>query len=678
MPFDLSTAKPVGNGAGFDLSTARPAADDFDLEAFDPAGPIGQPQTAPEPQKQQTVMALAEEFAAGVNRPIFQLIDTFGTDTVNAALNLAGSKRQIPGMMETFGAERGEFAGEGLGTDIAATAGELASMGGLTGAALRGAAKALPTVTRGESALVGTARELTKTRPTIEAGAGALSGVGQEVGQEVGGEAGAVIGGLAAPLAGVTGAQALAGAAKGAPGGTEALIRSKFKARPDLIEADTALPSPQFQRALEKQGMTYGSIVDEPNMIPTARPGQSANDVAHTIAIRKLKAGSADEGLADKMLSHKPGKAPKIVPDDLAVDAIKKGWGRGYVGAANNANKPTKDRMVEMLTILRRRMADRAIDDKPLHIAGDEVFKRFQFLRAKNESLRDELDLVSADLEGKRLNTGPVEDTVFGLLEKLRMKVPEDVLMDTRKLRGFLASDAPFDKTVISPDQAAKNMIRETVKLLDTASDDALNAHTLKKQLDHLIDYGRSDSKLTPSGEQFVKPIRAAVNNAIRDISPAYAKVNDDLSMSLGAINSLVDPLPKAVKDNMYKPNFDKKLGKQMRKIESNYASGDALSDALEELDDATASLGGTFNVDIKRLVNFNNAFDDRFGPSMAGSLAGQQEIAGKAVARGVEKPLEALKEAAIQPVAEKITKFITHTDEQALNSMQRLLKRNN
>lgn len=678
MPFDLSTAKPVGNGAGFDLSTARPAADDFDLEAFDPAGPIGQPQTAPEPQKQQTIMALASEFAAGVNRPIFQLIDAFGTDTVNAALNLAGSQKQIPGMMETFGAERGEYAGEGLGTDIAATAGELASMGGLTGAALRGAAKALPTVTRGESALVGTARELTKTRPTIEAGAGALSGVGQEVGQEVGGEAGAVIGGLAAPLAGVAGAQALAGAAKGAPGGTEALIRSKFKAKPDLIEADTALPSPQFQRSLEKQGLTVGSIVDEPNLIPAVRPGQSADDVAKRIAVRKIKAGSADEGLADKMLSFQQGRTPEIVPDDLAVDAIKKGWDRGYVGAAKNATKPTKDRMVEMLSIRRRQMVDRAIDDRPLDIAGDEVFRRFQFLREKNKGLRAELDTASKDLKGKKLNTGPVEDTVLNLLDDLNMSVPEEVLLDTRKLREFVATDEPFQKTVIAADGAAKRMIRETVKLLDTASDDAFNAHILKKQLDTLIDYGRSDSKLTPSGEQFVKPIRAAVNDIIRDASPAYAKVNDDLSMSLGAINSLIDPLPKAIKDNIYKPNFDTALGKQMRKLESNYATGDALRNALDELDNATSSLGGTFNVDIKRLVNFNNALDTRFGPSMAGSLAGQQEIGTKAALRGVERPLEALKEAALQPVAERITKFMTHTDEQALNSMQRLLKRNN
>ena len=653
---------------GQDYFAQQQADTGFDLESFDPAGPIGQV----EPKQKQTIQALATEFAAGFNRPIFQLIDAFGTDTVNAALNLAGSKTQLPGMMKTFGAERGEFAGEGLGADIAATAGELASMGGMVGGALRQGARFLPQAARGESALVGTAREMTKTGPGIEATTGALSGVGQEVGQELGGDVGAVVGGIAAPLAGVAGAQALSGV------GRESLeaLKTKFRAKPDLIEADTALPTPKFQRSLEKQGLTVGSIIDEPDLIPTVRPTQSTDDIAKRIAVRKIKAGSADEGLADKMLSYKPGKAPEIVPDDLAADSIKKGWDRGYVGAVKNADRQTKDRMVEMLTIRRRQMVDRAIDDRPLDIAGDEVFKRFQFLRDKNKGLRAELDAASKELKGKRLNTGPVEDTVFDLLDNLNMNIPEEVLLDTRKLREFVATDEPFQKTVIAADGAAKRMIRETVKLLDTASDDAFNAHILKKQLDTLIDYGRSESKLTPSGEQFVKPIRAAVNDIIRDASPAYAKVNDDLSMSLGAINSLVEPLPKAVKDNMYKPNFDAALGKQMRKLESNYATGDALKVALDELQEATTSLGGTFDVDIRRLVNFNNALDTRFGPSMAGSLAGQQEIGAKAALRGVERPLEALKEAALQPVAEKITKFMTHTDEQAFNSMQRLLKR--
>lgn len=671
MAFDLSTAKPVGaEGGGFDVSSAKPTSD-FDIKSFDPAGPIGQVQQEQQPEQQQSIQALAEEFAAGVNRPIFQLVDAFGTDTVNAALNLAGSKRQIPGMMETFGTERGEFAGDGLGARIAATAGELASTGGMVGGALRAGARALPKFTKGESALTGVARELTKTTPALEVATGALSGAGQEVGRELGGEAGGVVGGIAAPLAGVAGTQALSRVAREP---LEAL-RAKFRAKPDLIEADTALPTPQFQKSLESQGLTVGSIVDEPNLIPVVRPGQSTNEIAKRIAVRKIKAGSADEGLADKTLSFSSGRA-EVVPDDLAIDTIKKGWDRGYVGAAKNADRQTRDRMVEMLTIRRRQMVDRAIDDRPLDIAGDEVFRRFQFLRDKNKGLRAELDATSKDLKGRKLDTGQVEDTVLELLDDLNMNIPEEILLDSRKLRGFVGGDEPFNQTVIAADGSAKRMVREAVKLLDTASDDAFNAHILKKQLDTLIDYGRSDSKLTPEGEKFIKPIRAAVNDILRDASPAYAKVNDDLSMSLGAINSLTDPLPKAIKDNIYKPNFDASLGKQMRKLESNYAAGDALKNALDELDNATASLGGVFNVDVKRLVNFNNALDDRFGSSMAGSLAGQQEIGTKAALRGVERPLDALKEAALQPVAEKITKFMTHTDEQAFNSMQRLLKR--
>ena len=174
----------------------------FNLEQFQPAGgPAGQEVAEPKPSAIETTRALAAEFASGVNRPIFQLIDAFGTDTVNAALNLAGSERQIPGAMETFGAKKGAFAGEGLATDIAAGAGELATLATGTGALLRAGAGALPAVKAGESALLGTTRQLGKSTPLQDVRGGLASGGGQEVGQEFGGEEGALFGGVVAPLA---------------------------------------------------------------------------------------------------------------------------------------------------------------------------------------------------------------------------------------------------------------------------------------------------------------------------------------------------------------------------------------------------------------------------------------------------------------------------------------------
>ena len=256
MAFDLSTAKPVQSG-GFDLSTAKPIpaqqqAEQFDLESFHPAGDIGQvapTQKAQDPQKEQTIITLAQEFAAGANRPIFQLIDAFGTDTVNAAFQLAGSEKRLPGALETFGAEKGQFAGPGLGTEIAGTAGELATIGGVGGAVAKGAATFLPQASKLESALVGTTRQLGKTSAAGEAATGALSGAGQEAGREVGGEAGAVVGALAAPIGGIVAAKATIPAFKELFGRRAA----------DLIDTAAGLPTPKFQKALVKKGITVGS-----------------------------------------------------------------------------------------------------------------------------------------------------------------------------------------------------------------------------------------------------------------------------------------------------------------------------------------------------------------------------------------------------------------------------------
>jgi hypothetical protein len=680
MPFDLSTARPanqVSGGGGFDLSTARPVQQPvpqdrgFDLESFDPAGEIA-PPPAQQPDR-QTVVNLAQEFAAGVNRPIFQLIDAFGTDTVNAALNLVGSQRQIPGMMETFGAERGEFAGEGLGTDIASAAGELAATGGLVGGGLRVASRALPQFTKGEGALTGVAREVTKVKPTTEVGLGALSGVGQEVGREVGGETGAIVGGIAAPLAGAVGGQA----ARGLGGDikesllSNPVIAQKFSKNTQLIDQVTGLPAPRFERELKKQGLTLGSIVDEPELLPLVRANQSPEQVAKQIAVRKLKFGTSDQGLADKKLVN-TGKGFDVRPDELAADTIKKGWGRGFVGNVKASNDHTQKAMVKMLNNRRRVMADEGLDVRPLDVAGDEVVKQFNYVRNQTLSLRGELDKASKALKGKRINTANAEGRLFEFLEGINIIPPDNVVNNPVLIKQFLDDPTVFNQTTIASDPSAQKLIRNTVNLLSKSSDDAFRAHILKKQLDNLIDFNRSESQLTPMGERFAKSMRAEVNNAVREVSPSYAAVNDKLSGAIGTIDSLIRPLPKSVRDNIYQPDLDRSVGRQLRKLESNYATGDELNRAINQLTETAEGLGGDFPVEIRRLVNFNSALNDRFGAVERGSLAGQQAIGTKEAIRATQQPLEALKEKAV----EKALKFISPDDEQALNSMQRLLKR--
>lgn len=139
------------------------------------------------------------EFAAGINRPLFEALDFLGPDNINAILNIAGSSKRVPTFSESFGTEKGQFK-EGLTGRVLGSAGEFAGMAAGTGAAIRHAASKLPALTEaGESAARGVLRQAGSVGPASDIGYGVASGVGAELGREAGGETGALLGSIAAP-----------------------------------------------------------------------------------------------------------------------------------------------------------------------------------------------------------------------------------------------------------------------------------------------------------------------------------------------------------------------------------------------------------------------------------------------------------------------------------------------
>lgn len=662
---------------------SRTIPNNIDLESFNPADfDTGGNYQAQPPQPEQPGALkqganLALEGVSAAQRAAFAIPDMV-PKAVNEVAGLIGSEFRAPTLQGTLGEEKGAFAGEGLATDIAAGAGEGVMMGLGVAGVLNRLTQALPDVPA--STLQRVMKEIGKFMPTTEAVAGAGGGAGAVVGEKEGGTTGAIIGGLAGGLGAVGLAQGAKSVATTAAGATKPVIdaiRTRLGRGASGLIDDAGLPVPAFQKALEKNGLTFGSIVDDVDNLPALRPGQSMNDYANQIAVRKLNQGTSDAGLADKMVKpSKTGRTLELATDDLAVDTIKNGWGRGYIGNVKNSNDNTRNAMGEMLNIKRKVMIDNGIPDRPLDVAGDELFKQIQFVRNQTNRLRGELEVASKELKGKRLNTAPVEAHVFKMLDDLNMNIPNEIMSDSRQLRAFLASDEPFKSTAISPDESAKNLIRKAVDLMSEASDDAFNGHILKKQLDSLIDYNRADSKLTPKGEQFATGLRRAVNESVRNISTKYAQVNDDISTALDTIKSVTEPLSKSAKESFYSASEGdstyEALGQEIRKLETNYPTRPALEDALQKVSETSERFGAKFDVDLRRLANFNNGLDDRFGSTAKGSQAGQQEIGTKAAIRSLNRPMEVLKD----QIAEKALKLLTPTDEDALNSMQRLLKR--
>lgn len=652
----------------------------LDLDSFsavDFGGPGGSGYVAP-PENRQTPLNLASEAAAGFNRALFGIADFIGPDTVNAVSQIVGSKFRMPTLQQTVGVPAGSFAGEGLGTDIASTAGEFASTALTGGALLRGAASMLPAASKAESALAGSVRQLGNTAPTTDLIAGAASGAGAAEGRSIGGEPGAAVGALVAPMA----ALAAVGGAKGLID----ILSPKFGKNIALIDQKTGLPVPAFQKALAKRGMSYGSIVDDAANLPVVSSKRSADEVVDSIIARKIKSGSGDDGLARLQLMQ-----GRVVADDLGAEAVKQGFRPGDVAAAKNTNSATKAEMLKMLNSRWRIAADSSVAqvERPSDIAGAHVLNRVMFIRDRTNDLRQQLDSIAKGgspslssralpgprvgqgLKGLDIDTSNIENAVLQGLGKLNVNIPDEVFSDTAKLKALLRSPGAFTGSQISKDKASQGVIRDVIDLLSEPGSDALRAHNLKKQLDAMIDYRKGSLVgVTEPGKAFAKTVRGELNQSIRAVSPAYAKVNDELSGALQTLEAFESSMPKKI--DIYSSSAEGAIGQELRKLLSNYASRQTLRDALSKVDSTTIALGGHFDVDAPRLVQFANTLDERFPAVARGSMQGVIEK-GIINANAPQEIHKSVLREAFQHGVEKVRGV---NDTNAYNAMTKILRR--
>lgn len=667
----------------FDDAQANPYTKSAPLQDTKPSNAVdfSQGNSAIE-QPSSGIMDVANEAMSAVNRGVTSVADFFTTDQINAIMQLAGSDKRVPRITDALSpATQGGQMQPGLARDVVRTGGEMVGPGMAVGGALRAATAALPAVSAGESAMMGAIRSLGSSTPVVDAAASAGSGAGQEIGRYMGGDTGAAIGALVGGVAGGLSPQL---AKDTVQGGKQLIAKSmqaisKIGSPVPIIDAQTGLPAPMFEKALQKYGMDYGSVIDDVSNLPTLVNAKNVDEIAKGIAKQKLLSGSADKAMARIRLENN-----QIVPDKIGENAIKQGWKEGDVAAFKGATQKTRQNMERMLKIQRAVMSDSSKDMRPSDVTGQAVLKRFNFIRNKADALRKQLEQVAegytdtidgknligrqpASLKGQEINVREIENAVLSGLNKIKVDISEEVRNNTTLLSGLLKRKESFIGSDISKDKTSQKFIRDAIDLLSEPGHDAYRAHRLKRQLDALIDYNKSSPfGLTEKGRSFAKSIRTALNNAIREVNPRYGEINDDLSRSIEAMNSLADALPGKV--DIFAENADAAIGQDLRKLLSNYASRQELRNSLQSIDDTAKSLGLQDDTDIRRLVLFSNAMDERLGTVAKTSLKGELQSA---------KDIPMTKRDLMIKAADAgIRKLRGVNDTEALNAMQKLLRR--
>lgn len=420
-------------------------------------------------------------------------------------------------------------------------------------------------------------------------------------------------------------------------------------------------PSAGFQKALKEQGLQFENVIDDVSAVPENSSPKQAVDA---IIKKKIERGDTDDALATKEVEAITGK---VIDDDIAAEAIRQGFRPGDVQAVKAASPGTAQKMQQMLNIRRATLNNerKAMDMRPTDVVGDSLLQRFTYIRKTADQARKDLDVIAnKELAGKPINVDSVANNFFKELDDL------DVEYSSEGGRPKIN----FTGSIISKDRASQRVIQDIADLLaEPKEPDALRAHKLKRQLDALIDFEKkANGGLTESGRNVAKSMRASLNNAIREVSPGYAEVNDVLSRSLGSMNEFERVLGPSI--NIWDEGANKAIGQDLRGLMSNRKSRVRLENSVNDIDKLARELGGEFDDNLADLALFAKTLDDQFGASARTSFAGEIESATGRAFRGD------LKGAAIDRMAQAASKKVGEmrniNDQQAFKAMDAVIKR--
>lgn len=435
-------------------------------------------------------------------------------------------------------------------------------------------------------------------------------------------------------------------------------------------------PTPEFRKALEKEGIVWESLPEEtkaaisPEITP-AGLGGGFGPIAQDIAVGELAGGSRAVGLAEKQLREGPLAAiSPITKDPLASEALRQGFKPNFVQSVRQTTPTTKKLMEDMLQI-RRKISDNqsyAQVSRPIDVVGGPLQKRLEILEDVRKTEGKKLgEIVKTKLKGLPVDTTRPQNFLKNIQDEYNFSVTF----------GEKGPEFDFSKSRFMANPAAMNSIRKMYNIYyQDLKKDAARLHEMKNQVDEHINFASKKSptgKMDETAENLLKQFRSEVNNAVREVSPEYAQVNQSLQSAIGPLNTFYDAFGNKLR-LLKGEDLKKAIAQESRKLQTNYNSRLFIEDATKAVDDAVSGFGYKFDENAYDLVNFANTLDDMFGAAAPGSMKGISQTSIEPLMRGD------LKGAAMERIAgtaaEKIQNLRGINESGAFNALDALLKR--
>ena len=300
------------------------------------------------------------------------------------------------------------------------------------------------------------------------------------------------------------------------------------------------------------------------------------------------------------------GPTGQLIKNKAGIKATNAGWGDNVVGHVSSLTKSEKNLYKMMVDSAKKYYSEYAAKGRPSDVVGMEFSKNIQYLKNQKTISGKKLDVIAKDLAGAKVD-------VSGFVQKLKQDIFE--LGGKIDDQGKLSFGPDSQLYQLTGDQRALIGLYEKSKGLANAN--GLQVHQVKKWLDNYIDYGKSinsaDNAITKQMQPILKAQRAALNEAVRKVSPAYAKQNDIFSSAAGPLADVQRAMGTTDILSEMAPQF---LGQKFRAFLGNNQNRLKIEMAVGEAQEAAKKLGGKFpEHNITAQMRFINDMEKMWGP---------------------------------------------------------------
>lgn len=357
----------------------------------------------------------------------------------------------------------------------------------------------------------------------------------------------------------------------------------------------------------------------------------------------------------------------RVVKDAIQQKALKAGLDEGAVAMIASANKATKSRIKDMVSVLEggRKNLEFRNFNTPQKVVGEAITDRLKVIQGANRQAASQLDNVANSLKGK-----PVD--VSGPINKFIGDMEAEGIVFNPQTGGL-----DFSNSSIQDLTDVQNIVNRVFRRLYNTADptqNAYNVHRAKKFIDEQVSYGKTQAGLSGRMENIVKGLRRNLDQTLDSAFPEYNRVNTVYSETRGVIDDLQGLA--GTKVDLNGDNVSKALGTMSRKVLSNYNTGTATEDLFKSLDDVSRKYGSPLTSriddDLFKLVSAEAEIRKMF-PSAVKPNTFQGEI-GTEVGRAAVDAATGNKIGLLSRAAKAAGKIFSPDDEAKIKALKDLL----